>query len=67
MGEAFICGGSASGLISMADEKTPQFEETKWWIDRGPVKEREKPTVPVKGIVEKWAYELLKGSTKTWR
>ena len=47
-------------LIPMPDEKTPQFEETKWWIDRGPVKEREKPTVPVKGIVEKWAYELLK-------
>jgi len=45
----------------MADEKTPQFEETKWWIDRGPVKEREKPAVPVKGIIEKWAYELLKG------
>ena len=44
----------------MPDEKTPQFEETKWWIDRGPVKEREKPAVPVKGIVEKWAYELLK-------
>ena len=26
----------------MADEKTSTFEETKWWIDRGPVKEREK-------------------------
>ena len=45
----------------MAEEKTPQFEETKWWIDRGPVKEREKPAAPVKGIIEKWAYELLKG------
>jgi hypothetical protein len=45
----------------MADEKTQQFEETKWWIDRGPVKEREKPAAPVKGIIEKWAYELLKG------
>jgi len=45
----------------VADEKTPQFEETKWWIDRGPVKEREKPAAPVKGIIEKWAYELLKG------
>jgi hypothetical protein len=44
----------------MADEKTPAFEETKWWIDRGPVKEREKPAEPVKGIIEKWAYELLK-------
>jgi len=45
----------------MPDEKEQQFEETKWWIDRGPVKEREKPAAPVKGIVEKWAYELLKG------
>jgi hypothetical protein len=45
----------------MADEKTQPFEETKWWIDRGPVKEREKPTAPIKGIIEKWAYELLKG------
>lgn len=45
----------------MADEKTPAFEETKWWIDRGPVKEREKPAAaPVKGIIEKWAYDLLK-------
>ena len=45
----------------MAEEKSPQFEETKWWIDRGPVKEREKPAAPVKGIIEQWAYELLKG------
>jgi hypothetical protein len=44
-----------------SEETTPQFEETKWWIDRGPVKEREKPAAPVKGIIEKWAYELLKG------
>jgi hypothetical protein len=44
----------------MADEKTPAFEETKWWIDRGPVKERDKPAEPIKGIIEKWAYELLK-------
>lgn len=44
----------------MADEKPQAFEETKWWIDRGPVKEREKPAAPVKGIIEKWAYELLK-------
>ncbi|HEX9263566.1 MAG TPA: hypothetical protein VF977_04290 [Candidatus Binatia bacterium] len=44
----------------MAEEKTPGFEETKWWIDRGPVKEREKPPAPVKGIIEKWAYELLR-------
>jgi len=45
----------------MPDEKDAQFEETKWWIDRGPVKEREKPAAPVKGIVERWAIELLKG------
>jgi hypothetical protein len=45
----------------MADEKTAPFEETKWWIDRGPVKEREKAAAPIKGIIEKWAYELLKG------
>ena len=45
----------------MAEEKTPAFEETKWWIDRGPVKEREKPLAPVPGIIEKWAYELLRG------
>lgn len=45
----------------MADEKTQAFEETKWWIDRGPVKEREKPAAaPVKGIIERWAYDLLK-------
>jgi len=42
----------------MADDKP--FEETKWWIDRRPVKEREKTAEPVKGIVEKWAFELLK-------
>ncbi|MBI3066936.1 MAG: hypothetical protein HYY82_18595 [Deltaproteobacteria bacterium] len=44
----------------MADEKAHAFEETKWWIDRGPVKEREKPAEPAKGIIEKWAYELLR-------
>jgi len=44
----------------MAEEKTQAFEETKWWIDRGPVKEREKPPAPVKGIIEKWACELLR-------
>ncbi|HET8564193.1 MAG TPA: hypothetical protein VFM35_10005 [Candidatus Binatia bacterium] len=44
----------------MADEKPTAFEEAKWWIDRGPVKEREKPAAPARGIIEKWAYELLK-------
>ena len=42
----------------MAEDKP--FEETKWWIDRRPVKEREKSAEPVKGIIEKWAFELLK-------
>ena len=45
----------------MPDEKDSQCEETKWWIDRGPVKEREKAAGPAKGIVEQWAIELLKG------
>jgi hypothetical protein len=45
----------------MADEKDTQFEETKWWIDRGPLKEREKSPLPARGIVEQWATELLRG------
>ena len=45
----------------MANEKTAPLEETKWWIDRGPIKERDRSTAAAKGIVEKWAYELLKG------
>ena len=45
----------------MAEEKNSAFDETKWWIDRGPaVKEREKGATPEKGIIEKWAYDLLK-------
>lgn len=44
----------------MADEKTPPVEELKWWIDRGPVKEREKSTQLGRGIIEKWVYEMLK-------
>jgi hypothetical protein len=42
----------------MADEKA--FEETKWWIDRKAVKDREKSVEPVRGIIEKWAVDLLK-------
>ncbi|MSP39318.1 MAG: hypothetical protein EXR70_12580 [Deltaproteobacteria bacterium] len=42
----------------MADEKA--FDETKWWIDHRPVKEREKTVEPVRGIIEKWAVDLLK-------
>jgi hypothetical protein len=45
----------------MANDKIESLEETKWWIDRGPVKEREKPAATAGGIVEKWAYELVKG------
>jgi hypothetical protein len=45
----------------MAEEKTPALDESKWWIDRGPAgKEREKTATPEKGIIEKWAYNLLK-------
>ena len=45
----------------MADEKPQAFEETKWWIDRGPaVKEREKTVTVERGIIEKWAFELLR-------
>ena len=44
----------------MAEEKPQAFDETKWWIDRGPVKEREKAATPEKGIIEKWAYDLLR-------
>jgi hypothetical protein len=45
----------------MADEKTtPVVEEAKWWIDRGPVKEREKESALGRGIIEKWTYNLLK-------
>ena len=43
----------------MADEKARPFEETKWWIDRRAIKERDKAAAPVKGIIEKWAFELL--------
>jgi hypothetical protein len=44
----------------MPDEKTPPVEEVKWWIDRGPVKEREKETPLGRGIIEKWVTEMLK-------
>jgi hypothetical protein len=44
----------------MADEKAKPVEEAKWWIDRGPVKEREKQTQLGRGIIEKRVYEMLK-------
>ena len=45
----------------MAEEKNaPTEEEVKWWIERGPVRAREKKSELPGGIIEKWAYELLK-------
>ncbi len=44
----------------MAEQKTTPLEEVKWWIDRGPVKEREKEVRPARGIIEKWVYDILK-------
>jgi hypothetical protein len=44
----------------MADEKVAPTEEAKWWIDRGPVKEREKKNQLGRGVIEQWTYELLK-------
>jgi hypothetical protein len=44
----------------MAENKENTPEEIKWWIERGPVREREKKNEPLGGIIEKWAYELLK-------
>ncbi|MBI2357405.1 MAG: hypothetical protein HYV04_00550 [Deltaproteobacteria bacterium] len=49
----------------MADQKKESLEkapveELKWWIDRGPVKEREKRTQLGRGIIEKRVYEMLK-------
>ncbi len=52
--------GQAKFWSGMAEEKTAPLEEVKWWIDRGPVKEREKATQVGGGIIERWAYELLK-------
>lgn len=46
--------------MTMADQKIPPVEEAKWWIDRGPVKEREKSEALGRGIIEKWTFELLK-------
>ena len=44
----------------MPEEKKTPVEELKWWIDRGPAKEREKETQLGRGIIEKWVYEMLK-------
>ncbi|MFQ5851290.1 MAG: hypothetical protein ACE5JU_11965 [Candidatus Binatia bacterium] len=44
----------------MVDEKTTSAEELKWWIDRGPVKEREKKAEPHRGFIEQWVYKMLK-------
>ena len=46
----------------MPEEKKTPAEEAKWWIDRGPVKEREKreKTQLGQGLIEQWVYQLLK-------
>jgi hypothetical protein len=45
----------------MADEdKKTALEETKWWIDRGPAKEKNKSEQP-QSIVEQWALRMLHG------
>lgn len=43
----------------MPDKNVPT-EEAKWWIDRGPARERHKKEQLEKGIVEQWARELLR-------
>ena len=43
-----------------SEQKAPAVEEAKWWIDRGPVKEREKEAQLGRGIIEKWVFEMLK-------
>lgn len=44
----------------MAADQETAVEELKWWIDRGPAKEREQTGPSKKGIIEEWAFELLK-------
>lgn len=44
----------------MAEDKDTAIEEAKWWIESGPVREREKKNEPLGGVIEKWAHELLK-------
>jgi hypothetical protein len=44
------------------DKKEPVVEEEKWWIDRGPIKERQKHHEKVQlgqGLIEQWVYGLL--------
>jgi len=43
----------------MAEEKKEALEEAKWWIDRGPDKQRQKKGELGYGIVEQWVYGLL--------
>ncbi len=44
----------------MAEDKTTAVAEVKWWTERDPVRKPEKKPEPPGGIIEKWAYELLK-------
>jgi hypothetical protein len=43
------------------DKKEPVVEEEKWWIDRGPVKERQhhEKIQLGEGLIEQWVYGLL--------
>jgi hypothetical protein len=44
----------------MAEDKKDTVEEEKWWIDRGPAKERHKEKVQLgQGVIEQWVYGLL--------
>jgi hypothetical protein len=43
----------------MPEEKKDPLEEAKWWIDRGPVKERQKNEEPSPGLIERWVLDML--------
>ncbi len=38
----------------------PTIQETKWWIDTGVRRGQEAPEREPKGVIERWAFELLK-------
>ena len=44
----------------MADEKKAPHEEIKWWIDGPSLRESKKKTPTYQGVIERWAFELLK-------
>ena len=54
-------GSDRSGDLSEDIASNEADEESKWWIDRGPKKKEAGTTEPgQKGIIERWAFELLK-------